>query len=221
MNAQAALLEAVRQGDRDGALAAIDTWRAEHPSADFFSELLAPMLTQVGDEWLAGSLSLAQAYVATKVAEEAIPRLVVSADGAEPRRGPVVLGNAEEDFHGLGRHMVRAYLRARGWEVEDLGNDASAEDLVDAAVACRARVIGVSAMMLTTARHVAEIRRVLDERRLSGRIQLAAGGAVFNVRPELVRELGADGSARSAMEAPALFERLWQQALTHDLEVVR
>ena len=41
---------------------------------------------------------------------------------------------------------------------------------------------------------------------------LAVGGAVFLQRPELVKEVGGDGTAPNAIAAPALMERLMAQA---------
>jgi methanogenic corrinoid protein MtbC1 len=64
-------------------------------------------------------------------------------------------------------------------------------------------------MMLTTAGNIRDLRTELDSRGLSGKIRLAVGGAVFKLRPELVDEVGGDGSAPSAIQAPALIERLW------------
>ncbi|MDE3032549.1 MAG: corrinoid-binding protein, partial [Acidobacteriota bacterium] len=83
---------------------------------------------------------------------------------------------------------------------------------LDAAEAQGARVIGASAMMYTTAKNAARLREELERRGQAGRIQLALGGAVFKLRPELVATFGGDGTAPSAVEAPALFERLWQCA---------
>ncbi|MEI6877096.1 MAG: hypothetical protein WCL50_18435, partial [Spirochaetota bacterium] len=44
-----------------------------------------------------------------------------------PFKGKAVIGNIEEDFHGLGRRLVASFLRTSGWEVHDLGNDVAAE----------------------------------------------------------------------------------------------
>ena len=52
---------------------------------------------------------------------------------------------------------------------------------MDKAQEVRARVIGVSAMTMTTARRVRSVREDIDRRGLGGRIQLAVGDAVFVV----------------------------------------
>ncbi len=174
------------------------------------NDLLEPVLQRVGEDWSRERISLAQGYVAGKIAEDVL--LAAASSHGDLRldvKGPVILGNVEDDYHSLGRKMVGVFLRAAGWKIVDLGNDVSPAAFVDAAVEHGARVIGVSAMMLTTAENIRAVRAELDARGLSGRIRLAVGGAVFKLRPELVREVGGDGTAASAIQAPALFERLW------------
>jgi methanogenic corrinoid protein MtbC1 len=174
------------------------------------NDLLEPVLQRVGEDWSRERISLAQGYVAGKIAEDVL--LAAASSHGDLRldvKGPVILGNVEDDYHSLGRKMVGVFLRAAGWKIVDLGNDVSPAAFVDAAVEHGARVIGVSAMMLTTAENIRAVRAELDARGLSGRIRMAVGGAVFKLRPELVREVGGDGTAASAIQAPALFERLW------------
>ena len=128
-------------------------------------------------------------------------------------KGRVVIGNIEDDFHSLGRRIVATFLQATGWAVSDLGNDVVAELFVDKAVEVDAAVVGASAMTHTTALNIRKLRDAIDQRGLSGRIQLAVGGAVFNWRPELVAEVGADGTAKNAAGADELCTRLQAAAL--------
>jgi methanogenic corrinoid protein MtbC1 len=212
------LLEAIQRADRSGAAAVIEAWAEGRPFRQVVPDLLSPTLETFGRLWAKQEIgySLATGYVAAKVAEDVLSRVLreSAANGmpASPVKGPVVLGNVEDDFHPLGRKMVGAFLRADGWEVEDLGVDVAPACFVDRAEAMGARVIGASAMMHTTAKNVAKLREEIDRRGLQGRLQLAVGGAVFRLRPELVAAFGADGTANSALEASALFDRLWQAA---------
>jgi len=195
---------------------------AEHGAEATLNSLLGPVLASIGERWSHDRISLAVAYVAGRVAEDAIEAImagagtdVASAAGTTRVEDPskaAVVGNAEDDYHGLGRRMVAAFLRVAGWRVVDLGYDVLPAEFVDAALAEGARVIGVSAMMLTNAENIARVRAELDRRGLSGRVKLAVGGAVFVMRPELVAEVGGDGTAATAMDAPALFERLAAEA---------
>jgi hypothetical protein len=66
-----------------------------------------------------------------------------------------------------------------------------AKTFVDEAVRTGARVIGVSAMIYTTAENIRKVRQEIKTRGLEKRIKLAVGGAVFRLRPELVQKVGA------------------------------
>jgi methylmalonyl-CoA mutase cobalamin-binding domain/chain len=210
------LLSAIERADREGAKGVIDAWAVGKAFHRVVPELLAPTLERFGVVWSLGQggVSLATGYMASKVAEDVLSRLLLeTAPGDAHRRGTVLVGNVEDDFHPLGRKMVAAFLRTDGWEVRDLGVDVPPAQFVDVAEETGTRVIGASAMMYTTARNVAGIREEIDRRGLTGRIQLAVGGAVFKLRPELVAEFGGDGTASSAVEASALFQGLWARSL--------
>ncbi len=71
-------------------------------------------------------------------------------------------------------------------------------------------------MMYSTASHIARVRAAIDDRGLTEQIRLAVGGAVFLLRPELVDEVGADGTAGNAMDAPVLFKRLLEDLPKQD-----
>ncbi len=212
------LLHAIERADRAGAMEIVNAWAEGRSFERVVPELLSPTLEAFGVIWSKGhgGVSLATLYVASKVTEDVLARLLAEAKAkghTHPSKGPVVLGNVEDDFHPLGRKMVVAFLRTEGWEVLDLGVDVAPAEFVDQAEACGAKVIGASAMMYTTAKNVTRIRDEIDRRGLTGRLQLAVGGAVFKLRPELVAQLGADGTAASAVEASALFEGLWKKAV--------
>jgi methanogenic corrinoid protein MtbC1 len=208
------LINDILEARMDNALERLNqvSFRDGYPA--MIHDYLDPTLQRIGGMWSQGSISLAQGYVAGKIAELVLNKAIESGEASAlaEEQGVAVLGNIEDDFHALGRKMVASFLRLDGWRVEDLGNDVMPEAFVDTALKLNAKVIGASAMMLSTALNVRALRAELDSRGLSGSIQLAVGGAVFRMRPGLVDEVGGDGSAPSAMEAPALFRALKERA---------
>lgn len=214
MKPREALVEMFCNADQEGAQALLEQYSAAHGYEALVFEVLGPALSEIGERWNRQSCSLAHAYIAVKVAEGIMKKYLAQkkSDTCAAAKGPVVMGNIEDDFHGLGRSMVTAFLQINGWEVRDLGNDVTPDVFVDTAVKIGAKVIGASAMMYSTAVNIKALRAEIDRRGLSGRVQLAAGGAVFVLRPELVAEVGADGTACNAIEAPALFTRLYSKA---------
>jgi methanogenic corrinoid protein MtbC1 len=210
------VIDAILIGERAVAADLLGRYAASRTSRAAMSEVMEPVLEDIGNWWAEEQLSLAQGYVAGKVAEDLLLKIHTAdreTTAGQYSRGPVVLGNIEDDYHSLGRKLVSVFLQSAGWRVVDLGHDVLAAEFVDAAVQTGARVIGVSAMMYMTAANIRAVRDELDRRALSGRIQLAVGGAVFKSRPELADEVGGDGTASSGFRAPQLFDELWQRSL--------
>ena len=161
------------------------------------------------------SVSLAQHFLAARIATEVTEALLPRFKAPPETIGRVVLGNAANDFHGLGRRIVAGCLRALQIDVVDLGLDVAAERFVDVAVETGARVIGVSSMMVHTARAPGGplgVRRVLRERGLEERIQLVVGGAPYRFDPDLWRQVGADTWADSGLSAGRVIGDLLREA---------
>jgi len=202
--------------DRDEANAFLDALAARSSYREVFFSLLEPVLTDIGEMWVEEELSLAQGYVAGKIAEDLLAKMLRS--GEQPRgransKGPVVIGNIEDDYHELGKKMVCTFLRTAGWRVYDLGPDVTAREFVSKAVEVGARIIGVSAMMYSTAEHIKSVRHEIDARGLRGKVLLVVGGAVFKLQPDLVHEVGGDGTIDAAINAPEFFDRLWATSM--------
>ncbi len=212
------LLGFIMTADRQSANETVDRWARVNGYQKAVIEVLEPTLELFGKRWAEDkNISLAQGYIAAKIAEDILTKTseekpeVVPATGP---KGPVIMGNIEDDFHSLGRKMICIFLRSAGWKVYDLGNDVLAEEFVDKAEEVGARVIGASAMMHLTAVNIAKLRNEIDRRNLNDRVQLAVGGAVFKIRPDLVDKVGGNGTADHAIVVPKLIERLWEKAVS-------
>lgn len=213
------LIECMLDADRDRASRLLgELLESGTPAQELLRQVLDPALNEVGRLWENRELSMAQAYVGARIAEDFLMRCLPSeAEGAvRPPKGVVVIGNIEDDFHALGRRMVGSFLRASGWEVVDLGNDVTAEVFVEEALARGAHIVGASAMMHDAAMNIRKLRELIDRRGVAGRLKLAVGGAVFNWRPSLVEEVGGDGTAENATQADALCARLLSEVRTEE-----
>ncbi len=214
MNVQEKIImlgETINDGEKDKAVKLLQDWAAQSGFKEIIFTVLEPLLIKWGKLWMQGKLSLAHGYLSGKVAEEFY---IIASQSEEfltskdEVKGTIVLGNIEDDFHPLGRRLVNIFSKATGWNTIDLGNDVPAEIFIENAVKNNADIIAVSAMMFTTAKNIEKIRKELDRQSLSEKIKLAVGGAVFKLRPGLVADVGGDGTADNAIDAPALFESL-------------
>ena len=117
------LVGCIRGADRVAANTLMDDWATSRSYEEAVIDLLTPALEHFGKLWAdkGGETSLAQGYVAAKVAEDLLGRILANRkfEGRtiERKHGPVVVGNVEDDYHPLGRNMLVAFLRSAGWEI--------------------------------------------------------------------------------------------------------
>lgn len=212
------LLEAIVETEYEKSVEMINDWAIKNSYAEAFKLIFEPVLHEIGNLWYENKLSLAQGYVTSLIAEEVFMSATKSDEFKEKEPLPshiAVIGNIEDDYHSLGRKLIKVFLEIDGWKVIDLGNDVFAEDFVNAAVENNAKVIGISAMMFTTAKNIIKVREEIEKRKLTGKVQLAVGGAIFKLRESLCKEVGGDGTAYNAIEAQNLFKDLLKKAENH------
>ncbi|MFA7239514.1 MAG: cobalamin-dependent protein [Sulfuricellaceae bacterium] len=158
---------------------------------------LAPVLEQMGEAWENGQLALSQIYMASRISEELVERILPpprELRGETPRIALALL----EDHHMLGKQLVQSALRLAGIAVLDWQR-VSVDELVARAIQERPDLILISTLMLRAALRVREVREKLDRAGLA--IPIYVGGAPFRFDPLLWREVGASAMGANSAEA--------------------
>jgi excisionase family DNA binding protein len=96
-------------GDLYGERARLGSWSK-------VAESLVPVLVEIGERWVGGSLSILEEHVASERLTRAISRI---ADELPARSGAprVLLATAEGEEHTLGLSLVELVVREAGWHV--------------------------------------------------------------------------------------------------------
>ena len=215
-----AYYDAVFDTDREAAFSLIESARGDGiPPEDLVFDVVLPTMERMivaltqNDE-----ATLSQHFTASKLAAEIVEMLIPEFKQAPTGHGTLVIGTARGDFHGLGKKIVGGYLRANMFTVHDLGMNVSPEKFVDEAVRLNAQVIGVSSMMMHTAtgpEGPIAVRKLLDERGLSGKIKLVVGGAPYRFDEALSKTVCADGWAKDAYQAISLLDEMIPKEVIH------
>lgn len=195
---QMSLYDAVLKGLRQVAQEAAERDLQQKEPLAVIEESMIPALNAAGDRFEAGTLFLPQLLMCAEAAKAAFS--VIRArmgDGAGAARGTVVVATVQGDVHDIGKNIVKALLENYQFRVVDLGKDVPPEAVVDAAVAHKARLVGLSALMTTT---VPSMKRTIKAlRKAAPGCLVMCGGAVLT--EEYAHDIGADFYVRDAMES--------------------
>lgn len=190
-------------GDGPGAWAIVeDALRASVEPGDVLTEIILPIMNDIGREWHAGQVTIAQEHTATAVARRLVARLGPVDARRGRRRGAVVLGALSTDHHDLGVAVLANLLGGDGYEARDLGGNVPLEAFVET-VAAMDRVVAVVLSWSAPGREAVMRETVEGLRTLD--LPVIVGGPA--AEREAVEETGALHAA-SMVEALELLDQL-------------
>jgi DNA-binding transcriptional MerR regulator/methylmalonyl-CoA mutase cobalamin-binding subunit len=182
-----AAVDAVAQLDGDR-LEAILTEAALAMSApEMRQKLIAPLLTEIGERWRAGTVRVAHEHLASSIVRAFV-------DGMRDRstngtgRPKILITTTSGQRHEIGALMAAAAAEEVGWEAIYLGASMPAEEIGAAARQSGARVVGLSLVYRDDVRMVEELRAI--RRYLEDDVTLVVGGRAAVELEDIIAELG-------------------------------
>jgi uroporphyrinogen decarboxylase len=190
--------DAIIDGQRAPAVAAAKQALEEgYSPQDVITEGVVPAMTIVGEKFETAEFFLpemmAAALAARGILEVLRPKL--AAAHAEPV-ARIVIGTVKGDLHDIGKNLVCMMMEGAGFEVIDLGPDVPAEKFIAAIQEHKPEVVGLSALLTTTAPMMRIIVRSFQQAGVRDGVKVLVGGAA--VSAEFADEIGADGYAPDA-----------------------
>ena len=201
------LAEVVEAGLKGEAAAAARTLLETREPMDVVDHILIPALDKVGADFEQNRVflpQLIQSAGAAQAAFEVIRESLSQRDGGTVSRGTVVLATVKGDIHDIGKNIVKVLLENYGYTVVDLGKDVDPSAVVEAVRRHAAPLVGLSALMTTTLKSMAETISMLHDAGLT--CQIMVGGAVLT--PDYARQIQADFYARDAKESGDIAKRV-------------
>ncbi len=153
--------------------------------ARFITELLVPLTVHVGETWMRGEIQVFEEHMYTE-SVVAVLRGALGGASALPRPGRprVLLSTLPQESHLLGLLMAETLLAIEGCECVSLGAQTPVAEIVRAAQANRAHIVGLS---FSPASNTPQLLQSLQELRaqLPATVQLWAGGSHPALRKRL------------------------------------
>ena len=166
-------------------------------------------VNQVGESFACGQAFLPELVMAGEAMKAAVATLEPEMQKRGTARtilGKVVLATVEGDIHEIGKTLVGTMLSASGFQVYDLGVDASAAKIIAKVQEVDANLVGLSALLTTTMVKQKEVIDELDKLGLRSKVKVMVGGAP--VTRDWVQRIEADGYSEDAIGAVAVAKQL-------------
>jgi 5-methyltetrahydrofolate--homocysteine methyltransferase len=200
--------EALQRGD-DKTVSALTKQALDSklPPKEILDNGLVAAMDVVGKQFAEHEIFLPEVLLAAKAMYAGLDLVKPLLEGEDiPSAGKIVLGTVQGDLHDIGKNLVGIMMRGAGLEVVDLGKDVPADKFVETAESEGADLIGMSALLTTTAPVMQEVINLLKERQLHGKIRTVIGGAP--VTDKFAKEIGADAYAYDAARAVEVVKQM-------------
>lgn len=172
-------------------------------------DALTEAIRLVGDEYAVGERFLPELVGAASALQAALPTLeqaLKESGSSRKSEGIVVIGTVRGDIHTIGKSLVATLLTAAGFDVHDVGINASADQFLDAVRAHGADILAMSALLTTTVMEQKRVIGKLIEAGLRDRVAVMVGGGA--VTEAFAKSIGADGYDPTAPGAVELARKL-------------
>jgi 5-methyltetrahydrofolate--homocysteine methyltransferase len=188
----------------DAVKAALETESA----MDVINNRLIPAINAAGDKFEKGEFFLPQLMGSAETVKLGFD--VVKAHAQKDSvlsKGKIILATVKGDIHDIGKNIVKMLLQNYGYDVIDLGRDVPPATVVEATMNQNVKLVGLSALMTTTVKSMAETIDALHK--AGADCKIFVGGAVLT--EEYAKLVGADYYTKDAAESAKLAERFFAQ----------
>jgi methanogenic corrinoid protein MtbC1 len=166
--------------------------------------VVTPALDRIGTGWEEGRIALTQVYMAGRICEELVER-ILPREAPDRKRQPKMAITVLQDYHLLGKRIILSALRASGYELNDYGR-MDVDELVEKTLDDQIELLFISTLMLPSALQVASVKKRLDH--AQSPVRIVVGGAPFRLDDTLWTSVGADAMGHDASDAVTLIGKL-------------
>lgn len=183
---QAALLEAVREFDRERLEALMAQQLALRGLKAFAIEVVIPLAEAVGDMWALGQIPIAGEHMASEVVLHTLKGGLRVTRGTGPL---IVAGCLPGERHEWGVLAILAILHEDGWRAQYLGPDLPVDEVIETAWKLTPTAVGLSSTSPSIVRACLPALAALPGKLPPGTIP-ALGGAGMGVHVRFLRSYG-------------------------------
>lgn len=172
------------------------------------NDYLIPGLDMVGEEFETGEAFLPNLIFAAEAVQKSF-EIIKNHLSIEEQitKGRIVLATVSGDVHDIGKNILKVILENYGYEILDLGKDVETEKIVSTVKKENIQLVGLSALMTTTVKNMAETVSQIHEH--CPETAVMVGGAVLNA--EYAADIGADYYGKDAKAGVNIAQNIFEK----------
>lgn len=190
----------IEKGIKGDTVSAVKELLEEHDEMEIVNDYLIPALDRVGKGFEKGSIFLPQMLQAATAAQagfDIIKQRLAENDKETVSQGEVVIATVKGDIHDIGKNIVKVIMENYGFKMIDLGRDVPVEDIVEAVLDKKVKLVGLSALMTTTLKSMEETIKAVKA--AASDCKVMVGGAVLTA--DYAKKIGADYYCKDALKS--------------------
>ncbi|PKP95771.1 MAG: cobalamin B12-binding protein [Alphaproteobacteria bacterium HGW-Alphaproteobacteria-14] len=208
--------------EASGLLEEVDTFMANGASVEMIClDLLAPAARKLGEMWEADECDFLDVTMGLWRLQEVMRDIAARAPAelgmlSLPRSA--LFSPMPGDQHNFGTLMIEEVFARGGWQSEALVKP-ERRDLLDRLSRQPFDLVGLTIACGCTSEELANLIKAMRNVSANNRIIVLIGGRMINENPQLVIDVGADGTGADALAALELAENLVKVDSVHDMSL--
>lgn len=147
-------------------------------------------MNRIGEKFALGQVYIPNLLISAKAMKAAMVHLAPYFERGDAQyKGTFVIGTVQGDMHDIGKNIVKMVLQGGGWNIIDLGTNATCDKFLEAIEKNQAKMVGLSALLTTTMLNMEKITKDIKARYSD--VKVFVGGAPLS--KEYNDKIGADG----------------------------
>lgn len=174
---------------------------------EIINQYMVKAMEEIGARFEAGKAFVPNLLLAARAMKGSLELLKpLMRDKNTATIGKVVIGTVKGDLHDIGKNLVASMFEGCGFEVINLGVDASSTKFIEAAKEHHADIICMSALLTTTMMYMEKVVQAVEAEGLRDQVKIMVGGAPVN--NAFAQKIGADAYTSNANQAVQVAKQL-------------
>jgi methanogenic corrinoid protein MtbC1 len=168
------LFEAFSDGNLGAATAIYKNYCKNYDIADFYENLLTPLMYQVGELWERNKIDIATEHVCSNVARGLVQAIIDETRSSTSRKDQTILLCCPEgEQHNLGCCIIESLLLARGYKVLNASPSAPSDSIIRYVKSAELDAILISVTLLE---NIGSAERLIHSVQAASNIPILIGG---------------------------------------------